>query len=202
MRRSPGYVAWAFVAVLCAGLVLLRGARQERATGKWIVTGNMTAARSGACSAPLPDGRILVTGGTDSTGPLASTELFNADGSFSNAAPMSYPRSRHTCVALEDGGVLVAGGTNSGGTLNVAELYDPASNTWRTVGTMLEARFAHTASLLHDGRVLLGGGQSAGVASSTLEIFNPAAELFEPVSRCYHGPEKITPRRSCRMGGC
>jgi hypothetical protein len=38
-----------------------------------------------------------------------------------------------------------------------AEIYDPATNTWREVGTPLLA-YLHTATLLANGNVLITGG--------------------------------------------
>src|ERR1700739_1414813 len=61
----------------------------------------MSAARTGAASALLPSGRVLVTGGDPGTGPLASADLFNADGTITATPPMSYARSQHVSVTLQ-----------------------------------------------------------------------------------------------------
>jgi Flp pilus assembly secretin CpaC len=116
---------------------------------------------------------VLFTGGTDASGPLASTEFYMPDGSFDPGVPMLQARTNHTAVALQDGRVLVAGGTTIDGSLtNTAEIYDLNTNSWTAVsGGMITARARHTASLLPDGRVLIAGGDSANGPANTLEVF-------------------------------
>src|SRR4030095_10312254 len=87
-------------------------------------------ARSGSSIVLLPDGRLLIVGGTALAGPLAGTETLYK-GSFKRMAHMSVGRSRAGAVALADGRVLVTGGVTEGGKiLNSAEIYDPASDSW------------------------------------------------------------------------
>ena len=142
----------------------------------------MRDARAGAAAVSLPDGRVLITGGVGSAGPLASAEYLGVDGPSVAAAPMSVPRSEHISVALKDGRVLVAGGRTSGGAgTNVAELFEPKANTWTTIGWMQSARIGATATMLKDGTVLIAGGDSGSAALSTLERFNPKTLSFDSV---------------------
>ena len=124
--------------------------------------------------------RVLIVGGNNANGPVASADLFGTDGVFSSAALMQTPRSGHTATILPNGNVLVTGGTTSGGGItNSAEIYDPSANSWTLLsGSMVDARSGHTASLLPDGRVLLAGGQNSGGAINSLEIFDPASGNF------------------------
>lgn len=149
----------------------------------------MSAARQGAASAVFSDGRILVTGGQDSTGPLASAEFLSG----STAGTTAMPRYAHIAVALKDGTVLVAGGRTTGDAVtNAAELY--AGGTWTPISAMLVARAGATATLLQDGRVLIAGGQGSGGALQTTEIFDPASGQFNngpPCPPC----ARTTPRR-------
>jgi len=45
-----------------------QGVSQAQASNKWLSLGQMTQARSGAAAVLLTDGRVLITGGTDSSG--------------------------------------------------------------------------------------------------------------------------------------
>ncbi len=155
---------------------------------RWTPAGVMTSARSGACSALLHDGRLLISGGTNKKADLDTVELLNPDVTFAAVASMSRPRSHHTCVTLPDGRTLVMGGIGGGVSLAMAEAYNPANNEWTSVGMMAEARSEHTATLLSDGRVLVAGGQHSGVVSRTLEIFDPATNAFSPVTAKLSAP--------------
>src|SRR2546427_4277907 len=158
---------------------LLRASLPSVATGTWVAAGNMSAARSGACTVALNDGRLVISGGADAYGPTATADLFSTTGSWSAAASMNSPRSHQSCAVLQDGRVLVAGGTTSGGGItNSAEIYDPSAGSWAQAGLMNDARSGATASVLQDGRVLIAGGQNSGGASSTLEIFDPNSGNF------------------------
>src|SRR5437899_6001150 len=157
---------------------LLRASLPSVATGTWVAAGNMSAARSGACTVALNDGRLLISGGADANGPTATADLFSTTGSWSAAASMNSPRSHQSCAVLQDGRVLVAGGTTSGGMTNSAEIYDPSADSWSQAGLMNDARSGATASVLQDGRVLIAGGQNSGGASNTLEIFDPNSGNF------------------------
>src|SRR5437667_176154 len=158
---------------------LLRASLPSVATGTWVAAGSMSAARSGACTVALNDGRLLISGGADANGPTATADLFSTTGSWSAAASMNSPRSHQSCAVLQDGRVLVAGGTTSGGGItNSAEIYDPSADSWSQAGLMNDARSGATASVLQDGRVLIAGGQNSGGASNTLEIFDPNSGNF------------------------
>src|SRR5205823_312717 len=158
---------------------LLRASLPSVTTGTWVAAGNMSAARSGACTVALNDGRLLISGGADAYGPTATADLFSTTGSWSAAASMNSPRSHQSCAVLQDGRVLVAGGTTSGGGItNSAEIYDPSADSWSQAGLMNDARSGATTSVLNDGRVLIAGGQNSGGASNTLEIFDPNSGNF------------------------
>jgi len=168
-------------AVLVSAGLLLSNSLPQVPSGAWLTLAPMNAARSGASSVLLQDGRVLVTGGDDGTGPANTAEFFGANASFSLAPPMNAARSAHAAAVLRDGRVLVAGGTTSGGGVtNSAEIFDPSTNGWTNVaGGMVEARSGQTATLLSDGRVLLAGGSgSSGTISLTAEIFDPASQTF------------------------
>ena len=154
------------------------------ATEAWTATGNLNTARSRHTATRLPDGRVLVTGGSgDPTGSaIASVEIFDpATGSWTLTAPMNERRILHTANLLSDGRVLAVGGLIGIGAsdpmLARADLFDPATKTWTPIGDLNEARANHSATLLPDGHVLVAGGRAA--PSSTLPEIG-SAELLDP----------------------
>src|SRR5579863_1546797 len=154
-----------YKALIVASLLLiprLGHAATSRNTYEWTSQAPMRDARSGSCSARLPDGRILVTGGSSGGDALTSVEMLGVNQAFSNASPMATPRQNHICAVLPDGSLLVAGGTTTGGGItNAAEIYDPKSGRWDSTQPMSVARTGATATTLNDGRVLIAGGNTA-----------------------------------------
>ena len=74
-------------------------------------TGSLNTAREEHTGTLLPNGKILVVGGTNDSGSLSSTELYDpATGNWSATGSMNAARSQHTATLLPNGKVLVAGG--------------------------------------------------------------------------------------------
>jgi hypothetical protein len=107
--------SWLLPILVLSCVFILTASIPNVATGTWQTWNPMGDVRSGAAAVLLQDGRVLITGGNNANGPVASAELFGTDGNFSAAAAMQSPRSGHTATVLSDGRVLVAGGTTSGG---------------------------------------------------------------------------------------
>src|SRR5947209_4218367 len=101
----------------------------------------LQTARYGAVAAPLPNGQVLIAGGTsDGFSYLQSAELFDPATDTFTAMPASgsteLQTARHVAVAapLPNGQVLIAGGYGgsgySGSVLASAELFSPATDTF------------------------------------------------------------------------
>jgi RHS repeat-associated protein len=130
----------------------------------------------------LPNGRVLVAGGQDSSGRVQAT-LSIFDPLTGTVAILDvglrFPRSAHTATVLPDGTVLVLGGIGRNGSLvSSSELFDPVSETISLLANLPPAaRAFHTATLLTDGRVLLAGGVFANAEpASTLELWDPRGQ--------------------------
>jgi hypothetical protein len=141
--------------------------------------GSLHTARAKHSAALLPDGRVLIIGGSDvqiSRGRFASAEVYDpAKGTFAEVGNMSTARYkiRDAVVALRDGRILVAGGGPK------VEVYDPASGVFGLVkGDLGSARHYATATLLADGRVLFAGGYASGDATGL--IAGASAWIYQP----------------------
>ena len=89
-------------------------------------TGSLNAARYGHTATLLATGQVLVVGGTDDNGYLATAEVFDpSTGKWSPTGDLHDGRGFHTAALLGDGTVVVVGGMGAGGALASAELYEP-----------------------------------------------------------------------------
>jgi hypothetical protein len=177
----------------------LRGQAEiyDPASGEFAATGAMLRASADHTATPLPDGKVLVVGGTYS-GYLSRAELYDpAGGAFLAAGDMAYERSGHTATILANGKVLVAGGWGKGGGstysyLASAELFSPASGTFGEAGPLNIGRTGHSATLLSDGEVFVAGGWGgddeilASTESYVLTSTSFAASAFMSSPRVLH----------------
>lgn len=165
-------------------------------------TGKMSVARHLHTATALPNGKVLVAGGPDS-----SAELYDpASGTFALTGSMGASRNGHTATLLNTGKVLVVGGNNITGVLASAELYDPASGTFAPTGSLANARSFHTATLLDNGKVLIVGGSGTKSALATAELYDPAAGTFSATgslatARANHAATLLTNGRVLITGG-
>jgi hypothetical protein len=159
----------------------------------WTATGDMVEIRFGASATLLPNGDVLVAGGSPrfNRGGItrATAELYDpSTGRWTLTGSMREARQDHSAVLLANGKVLVLGGNASDGgparLLSSAELYDPSTGTWTDTGRLLSARTNATATLLADGRVLVAGGvsSSADRPERSAEVYDPATGTWAKTS--------------------
>jgi hypothetical protein len=160
-------------------------------------------ARSSASAAAVPDGRLLIAGGTDINGAvLASTEIFiydpaNLTGSVSAGPSMSTPRMAATATATYDG-VAIIGGNNGETDLTTAEIFSQWTNSFRTVSGA-RPRSGHFAVLLPGNGAILAmggtGGQSVDLlqpwANSMAGGFVAAADSLTDQTGGYAAPASL-----------
>ncbi len=124
----------------------------------------------------LPDGRVLVIGGCQSTLIPSPTpgimievcdtqdtaELLDLERQTSTLLHLPEPLYGHTSSLLPDGRVLVIGGKD--GAFPTEQFYssvtliDPVRQTVKTIDQLPKSRSAHTTTVLDDGSVLIVGG--------------------------------------------
>jgi tetratricopeptide (TPR) repeat protein/N-acetylneuraminic acid mutarotase len=140
--------------------------------------GSISSARYFHSATLLPNGKVLITGGTNNTTTFSTASLYDpAAGTWSTTNSMLSARQLHAATLLPSGKVLVSGGWDGGSnTHSTCELYDPEAGTWSSTGSMLSTRDLHSATLLNTGKVLVAGGEDVnGNRRSTAELYDPSA---------------------------
>jgi hypothetical protein len=111
----------------------------------------------------LPDGRVLVVGGTTSS---RTAEILDPRTlKWGVAVSIRVARLLASATLLRSGRVAVIGGLANTGPPTPAptasvEIYDPATDVWSRGPSLRTARMGHTATLLKDGGVLVVGGST------------------------------------------
>jgi len=155
----------------------------------FVPVGNMVTARWGHTATLLPNGKILIVGGRDSSGNyLASAELYDpTTQTFSATGSLVTGRADHTATLLPDGTVLIVGGlietqSYTFESLGDAQIYNPATGTFAYASQMNEGHYNHTATLLDNGEVLIAGGNyfplSGGSTPADSELYDPSTHTF------------------------
>lgn len=147
-------------------------------------TGLLNDPRSEHRATLLSDGRVLVSGGTQSSTGIHwhTAEVYDsATGQWSRAGTMTQAPDQHTATLLPSGKVLTAGGYNQTGSGSEAEIYDPPTNSWTQTASMSTPRNNHTATLLPNGKVLVVGGRD-GPDWASAELYDPATMRWSPAA--------------------
>ena len=162
--------------------------------GRSILGYGGNTAMYGRTATLLPDGRMLLAGGTvlswgDDWGQSLDAEVYDPASDESLATQSMWAaRLFHQSVLLPDGKVFIAGGVLD--PFNVVstaftELYDPLLDIFGTAGNMTVPR-AGSVTLLNDGSVLLTGGEiptlyPGELKGRTAEVYRPPQAVPPPV---------------------
>lgn len=120
----------------------------------------------------LPDGRVLLyhQNSLSSSGGGEGIVLFDpSTASYTSAPPMKARHLYPHIHLLDDGRVVFLDGQAP----EASEIYDPVSNTFERLGSMLVERSGFVSAKLNDGRIFVAGG-----GTDTVEIFDPASGSF------------------------
>lgn len=158
-------------------------------SGTWTPTGSLTTSRVGHTATLLQGGKVLVAGGSDSSGGSRRAELYDpASGTWMTTGSLVTGRRGHTATLLPDGDVLVAGGRNqtaNNDALASAELYGKPMPTLLNISTRTNVQTGD--------KVLIGGFIITGTEIKTVIVrgIGPSlpltGTLADPVIEVY-GP--------------
>jgi hypothetical protein len=192
-RALPGPVApvaWAALVLLATLVLVLAAVVGARLLEQRRVITSIAAdpllLREWHQAVRLTDGRVLVVGGSNGSGPLADAALVDPWSGAIEAIPMVQARaSGMAATPLDDGRVLITGG-------QTAEVFDPRTEAFSPLGDVTYARtgatvikgFVPVALRLTDGRILVVGGTTEQLAGWGYprpgDIFDPVTGTFSP----------------------
>ena len=130
-----------------------------------------------AGQAVLADGRILVLGGTATSGGFgikAVTAFNSVTQDWETLAPMNHARWYATGTTLGDGRVLTISGSDTSITdlVTIPEIYDPAAGTWADMASSATENLPFYPFMyqLPDGRVLAAGASEVATDTRVLNL--------------------------------
>ena len=156
---------------------------------------------SSVIRAGMRAGDILIAGGNPPCDGTA--ERYDATNKVFVSTKLMSPNrcTFFSATPLMDGTILFAGGLDANmNVLNTAELYNPADDSFTTVGNLNTQRWGHAAVQLTDGSndVLIVGGQDCtGDACNSLpkggflqsaELYDPSTMTFTPLPNALNDP--------------
>ena len=134
---------------------------------------------SGHTMTTLPDGRVLMIGGSQYYSPALSVTQFGVSSgnttTWVNGTAYPIAIICQTATVLPDGRILVIGGRQSNTGVSISNTYFGTISgntiTW-VAGTALPSpRAEHTATLLPNGTIMVTGGQDAGYTNQNTIYF-------------------------------
>lgn len=162
---------------------------------------NMTTSRALHLAVTLADGRVLLIGGSDTTGAvLASCEIYDpTTNAYTATGSMATPRTLHAACLLADGRVMVAGGTSSlvdttaaiTSTLGSVEIYNPVTGTWSNGPSLGGRRLAPALTRLPNNQIMVSGGVEVGFLFGLpiSAVSTTAVQRWSPTSNSWtNGP--------------
>jgi hypothetical protein len=151
--------------------------------------GSLTTARAMVTANTLPDGRVLVAGGTDNsagylTTPQASIEYFDPKTATFTAAPyaMSSARAWHASALVRDGTVLLMGGYTGhpcSSSTAAVDVVDPVQGTVTQFANLVSQNTEWSAVTLLDGSIVGVGGGACRTSQALPDIDFLAGAISE-----------------------
>jgi large repetitive protein len=170
--------------------------RYDPAADRWTEAASLNKPRKSFATVVMPDGRALVTGGTNPDDQLySSTKLFDpSTGAWTDGPLLDIARADPAAVTLADGRVMVGSLVARGetGDTTTTEMLDAGAETWSS-GPPINGFGVLGFIPLTDGRVLATGFE----VDVALELFDAAAGTWTPID----GPRVVRQPRFVPIDG-
>ena len=172
---------------------------------------NINFAKYGCCG-PLPDGRVLLTGGMILKKNILKTTnkcwAYNTvKDYFTPVQSMLDPRAYHAIIRRRNS-FWVAGGSDNylGTVLSSCEAYNVLSSQWEQKSNLNEPRTRHTGVEVFDTILVLGGVDKSKNFMDTVERYNESTKKWEVIGKQHEkiadlGAVVVNHRCVCYLGG-
>jgi hypothetical protein len=131
----------------------------------------------------MPDGRVLVAGGSDNPGEgITATNIFDpSDESWNVQVGMQFPRWYPCLMTRSDGKMMVMSGTSGFYVVPEVEVFDPATLEWTTLPPSANKSLLIYPSMhmMPDGRFIYTGTSWPGGNYPPTSIFDPVTNTWE-----------------------
>lgn len=189
----------------------------DPAADQWSQSSAMSAPRAYHSANLLPDGRVVVTGGSgDAFGDnsflwVNTAEKFNpASGQWELPVDMSNFALYHPSVLLPTNRLLIAGGRTKGQALSATQIFDVSEITqvpgYAAEKSQCPKISAHSSTHIAEGKVLVAGGFQNGAPSEKAYIYDTATNLCTMINamsttRVHHTALRLQKNRVLVTGG-
>jgi N-acetylneuraminic acid mutarotase len=185
-----------------AVLMLMLFSASETFSQTWSTITSLPISVAQHTSASGNDGSIYLFGGWNGSSYNSALYIYNTNtDSWSTGA--NYPvASRGLCSALGSDGNIYGFGGYSSTTMTNSYRYNPASNTWTTIASMLDGVWEASA-VGYSGKLYVIGGEGA---TSKLQIYNISTNSWSyganlPVSKALHAATVLNGKIFVTGGG-
>jgi hypothetical protein len=145
------------------------------------MSASMKVERCAHTATLMPDGDVLVTGGTNGES-LASAELYHSKtGTWEKLPDMKAARSGHQAVLLSNKEVLIIGGSKSPETF--AEVFNYQSKQFEKAIPATRNLSGPAVALLSNGKVLIAGGDINNQPVDVALVYDPKAGSFSETGK-------------------
>lgn len=152
---------------------------------RWETVAKMPIKRAGHVSFSI-DNTVFIAGGFDGYGfdsdtPSALDALNIQTGDWNRRAPMATPRQHTSSCSLDGFGYVMGGNVYPANAVTSSvERYDPRSNTWQEVASLITPRCDGAACVVQGKLLICGGKASGGLADflQSAELYDPAVDVW------------------------